>query len=69
MHNNNYYEKIIKVALGEDPDFDITSYAVPNASHLLMSDKDGKIVSQRDENEPDDHIYEIQFDYICYIIA
>ena len=59
----DYYEKILKVALGEDPEFDLTSHAVPNASHLLMSDKDGKIISQTDHNDPDDRIYEVQFDY------
>ena len=59
----DYYEKILKVALGEDPEFDLTSHAVPNASHLLMSDKDGKIISETDHNDPDDRIYEVQFDY------
>lgn len=59
----DYYEKIILVAMGQDPDFDITSHAVPNASHLLMSDKDGKIISQENKNAADDRIYEVQFDY------
>ncbi len=59
----DYYEKIIKVALGEDPGFDLVSHAVPNASHLLMSGKDGIIVSQKDNNPPDQNIYEVQFDY------
>ena len=34
-----------------------------NASMLLMSDKDGVIVSQEDLNEPDPDIVEVQFDY------
>ncbi|MDO4976273.1 MAG: ATP-grasp domain-containing protein [Eubacteriales bacterium] len=59
----DYYEKILKVAMGEDPEFDITSHAVPNASHLLMSDKDGIIESQTDDNTEDERICEIQFDY------
>ena len=59
----DYYEKILKVAMGEDPDFDIHSHAVPNASHLLMSEKDGKIISQENHNEPNADICEVQFDY------
>lgn len=59
----DYYEKILKVALGEDPSFSFEAPYVPNASHLLMSDKDGIIQSQTDHNEPDENICEIQFDY------
>ncbi len=59
----DYYEKILQVAMGQDPQFDITSHAVANASHLLMSDKDGRIVSQSNENEADPRIVEVQFDY------
>ena len=74
----DYYEKILLTALGEDVDFTPgpAAYAsgaadadkpefrgVPNASMLLMSDKDGVIVSQEDRNEPDPDIYEVQFDY------
>ena len=59
----DYYEKIIQVAMGQDPDFDITSHAIPNASHLLMSDKDGRILAQENKNAADDRIYEVQFDY------
>jgi hypothetical protein len=28
-----------------------------------MSDKDGKIISETDHNDPDDRICEVQFDY------
>ena len=59
----DYYEKILLTALGQDPAFDLTGPGVPNASHLLMSDKDGVIVSQEDHNPPDDRIYQVQFDY------
>ena len=65
----DYYEKIIRVAIGEKVDFsvcgkvDSTLSGTPNASHLLMSDKDGVIVSQTDENAPDPDICEVQFDY------
>lgn len=59
----NYYEKIILAALGEDPCFDCESHAVPNASMLLTSDKDGMIISQSNDNVNDPDIVEIQFDY------
>ncbi|MDO4833831.1 MAG: ATP-grasp domain-containing protein [Bacillota bacterium] len=61
----NYYEKILKTALGEDVDFPETDDTIftPNASMLLMSDKDGKIISQRDDNPDSANIVDIQFDY------
>lgn len=58
----DYYEKLILAALGEDVDFP-QEMAVPNASMLLRSEKDGVIRSIENENEPDEDIYEIQFDY------
>ena len=58
----DYYEKIIQVALGEKADFS-SSEANPNASHLLMADKDGIIVSQINGNAPQPDIVDIQFDY------
>lgn len=58
----DYYEKLIQAALGEDVEFP-QEYAVPNASMLLRSGRDGRITSIRNENKPDADIYEIQFDY------
>lgn len=58
----DYYEKLILAALGEEVDFPQTQ-AVPNASMLLRSDRDGVITSIENKNQPDDDIYEIQFDY------
>lgn len=58
----DYYEKLIRVALGEKVSFE-SNRAVPNVSKLLMSDKDGVIVSQTDENEPSENLVEVQFDY------
>ena len=58
----DYYEKIILTALGEDVSFEST-LAIPNASMLLMSDKDGVIVEQANHNEENPSIVEIQFDY------
>ncbi len=59
----DYYEKILLAALGEENlSFDSNS-CVPNASHLLMSDKDGVIRSITDHNEKNPNIYEILFDH------
>ena len=58
----DYYEKLIRVALGETVSF-ASEQAVPNVSKLLMSDKDGVIVSQTDTNEPSEDLVEVQFDY------
>lgn len=58
----DYYEKLILAALGEEVEFPQTR-AVPNASMLLRSDRDGVITSIENRNQPDDDIYEIQFDY------
>lgn len=58
----DYYEKLVLAALGEDVTFP-QEHAVPNASMLLRSEKDGVIRSIENCNEPDDDIYEIQFDY------
>lgn len=58
----DYYEKIVQAALGEDPVFP-QKQAVPNASKLLMSDRDGVIRSIVDHNEKNENIYEILFDY------
>lgn len=58
----DYYEKIIQAALGEAPSFP-QNQAVPNASKLLMSDKDGIIRSIANHNAPSENIYEVQFDY------
>lgn len=64
----DYYEKIVRMAIGEKVEFDIDVNStkqdgVPNASMLLMSDKDGVIRSQEDNNAPNPDIYEVQFDY------
>lgn len=58
----DYYEKIIQAAMGEDPDFP-QEQAVPNASRLLMSDRDGVIRSIVNHNPRNENIYEILFDY------
>jgi len=59
----NYYEKIILAALGEDPEFECNTHAVPNASMLLRSDIDGTISSQNNMNPDNPDIVEVQFDY------
>ena len=64
----DYYEKIVRVAIGDSVDFGISANSkeqsgVPNASMLLRSEKDGIIISQENNNESDPDIFEIQFDY------
>ena len=65
----DYYEKILLTALGEEVDFkaadgsDPDNYCgVPNASMLLMSDKDGILLSQDNRCPDDANIVEVQFD-------
>lgn len=58
----DYYEKIIQAALGEAPSFP-QDQATPNASKLLMSDRDGVIRSIANHNPQDERIYEVMFDY------
>lgn len=59
----DYYEKILRAALGEDPAFSFEKPFTPNASHLLMSTQDGILQSQYDHNAPDERICAVQFDY------
>ena len=60
----NYYERILRTALGEDADFTpAVANGVPNASMLLMSDRDGIIKSQSDNNTANPDIVDVQFDY------
>ena len=65
----DYYEKNIQTALGEEVSFAPSAESsanpaggIPNASMLLMSDKDGHIVSQTNSNAEDPGIVDIQFD-------
>lgn len=58
----DYYEKMIRVCMGEEVDFS-SSVAVPNACMLLMSEKDGTITKQNNNNKDDADIIAVQFDY------
>lgn len=58
----DYYEKLILAALGEDVEFP-QKMAVPNASMLLRSDRDGVITAMENLNGADEDICEVQFDY------
>ena len=61
----DYYEKIIRAAMGEEVTFKPENEKrIPNASHLLMSDKTGSIVSIQNNNTVDDGVYEIVFDHV-----
>ncbi len=66
----DYYEKILLTALGEEVSFNSGDgkpaegyVGVPNASMLLMSDKDGEIVSQVNGNSDNPNIVDVQFDF------
>lgn len=58
----DYYEKMIRVSLGEKVDFS-SDKAIPNASKLLISDKDGVIVEQGIHETVKENVVDIQFDY------
>lgn len=58
----DYYEKMIRVALGEKVSFE-SSMAVPNASKLLLSDTTGKIRSIVNDNRVGGDLCDIHFDY------
>lgn len=64
----DYYEKILRVALGEKVSFEPAESVngkpvlTPNASMLLSSDRDGIIVSQENRNPENPNIVEVQFD-------
>lgn len=58
----DYYEQIIRAALGEETDF-MPRENMPNASMLLYSTQSGIIKSIRNDNLPDWRIAEIKFDY------
>nr|WP_300182961.1 ATP-grasp domain-containing protein [uncultured Agathobaculum sp.] len=60
--NFDYYEKMLKVALGEDVQFGSHGHTA-NASMLLTSVRSGKIVKQQFEHNDNPDIVEIQFDY------
>ena len=61
-YDYNYYEKLILASLGEFPTFE-SDKSIPNASHLIMSDKTGELVSISNNNSPNENIAEIQIDY------
>ena len=58
----DYYEKMIRVALGEKVSFE-SDKAVPNASKLLLSDRTGIITSIRNDNVVGGDLCDIHFDY------
>ena len=60
----DYYEKILRVALGEKVDFSpANKKRVPNASHLLTSTVDGVITKQNNENIGVPYVVDVSFDY------
>lgn len=66
----DYYEKIVKAAIGEDVDFTTgdgkdpwTCKGTANDCMMLRSEKNGRIVSQVNRNEEDEDIVDVRFDY------
>lgn len=61
-YDYDYYKKMISVALSKEVSFESNS-SIPNASKLLISDRDGKIVDQINNNKENPDVYEVCFDY------
>lgn len=58
----DYYEKILRVSVGENVDFS-SGKKTPSACMLLTSEKSGTIKSQKNNNKDTDDILEVQFDH------
>ena len=58
----DYYEKMLRVALGQEVDFSSNNHKA-NASMLLKSSKSGKIVKQQVEGIDDPNVVEVKFDF------
>ena len=59
----DYYKKIVQVSLGERPGFE-SSKRIPNASYLMLSNKDG-IIRKQEYDVDDKNVLEVHFDYSC----
>jgi len=62
FYSFNYYEQMIRVALGVKPDFHLLT-SQPCACELLISEEAGEIVSIANTNAPDSNIIHISLDY------
>lgn len=58
----DYYEQMIRAALGEPTDFSPKPNGSPNATMTLISEKDGVLKRMVNGNEPNENIVEIHFD-------
>ncbi|KOP64512.1 carboxylate--amine ligase [Bacillus sp. FJAT-18019] len=58
----DYYEQIVRAALRMDPSFTLNS-STPCACELLIADKDGDITEIENENDDNENIIQISFDY------
>lgn len=61
----NYYEIILKAAVGEIPDFSKVGVTkgIPNASMLLYTDYDGIIKKQENNITEQENVVDVSFDY------
>lgn len=58
----DYYEQIVRSALRMEPSFTLNS-SIPCACELLIADEDGDITGIENENEDNENIIQISFDY------
>lgn len=59
----DYYEQMIRAALGEPILIPETPLGLPNATLTLMSDRDGIIKMQENHNPENENIIRVHFDY------
>lgn len=59
----DYYEQMIRAAIGEPVTIPAEPQGLPNATMTLYSEKDGTIVLQENNNSGNPDILEVQFDY------
>ena len=60
----DYYEKILRVALGEKVSFaPVNQQRVPNASHLITSEQAGTIENIENKNKNASYLVDVSFDY------
>ena len=62
FYGYDYYEQMIRAALGEPADFSPRPGGMPNATMTLTSDRDGILKRMVNANPPDPNIVEIHFD-------
>lgn len=64
--DTNYYEMIIRVAMGLEvkPYFDRVARKIPVLTHTLMSDRAGTVKAIHNENPPSENLLELSFNIV-----